>query len=78
MSEMEGLYAINMSQPEYNDVETIYANTMDKGIKIIGLDRAAAEETVARGRDLHGRVHASMALQNLSGDVRANERQTAA
>jgi len=58
MSEMDGLYAINMSQPEYNDMETIYANTVDKGIKIIGLARAAAEEAIARGRDLRGQVQA--------------------
>lgn len=68
MSEMDGLYAINMSQPEYNDMETIYANTVDKGIKIIGLARAAAEEAVARGRDLHGQVHVAEATQNLRGD----------
>jgi len=71
MSEMEGLYAINMSQPEYNDMETIYANTVDKGIKIIGLARAAAEEAVARGRDLHGRVHAPVDGHNLRGDARS-------
>lgn len=74
MSEMDRLYAINMSQPEYNDMEAIYANTVDKGINIIGLDRNAAEEAVARGRDLHGRVHASEALQNLRGDASPAER----
>lgn len=56
-SEMKGLRAINMSQPEYNDMETIYANTVDRGIAIVGLDRKAAEEALARGRDLHGLVH---------------------
>jgi uroporphyrinogen-III decarboxylase len=57
MSEMEGLYAVNMSQPEYNDMETMYAHTVDKGIKLVGLDRTAAQAAVAAGRDLRGQVH---------------------
>jgi hypothetical protein len=56
-SEIEGLTTINMSQPSYNDMERIFAHTVDKGINIIGLPRAAAEAAVAQGRDLHGRVH---------------------
>lgn len=59
MSRYRGLYAINLSQPEYNNMETIFAHTVDKGIAIIGLRRDAAEAAVAAGRDLHGRVHAS-------------------
>jgi uroporphyrinogen-III decarboxylase len=78
MSEMDGLYTINMSQPDYNDMETIYANTVDKGINIVGLDRAVAEDAVARGRDFHGRVHASTAMQNLRGDAHAGEGRAAA
>jgi uroporphyrinogen-III decarboxylase len=58
LSEMEGLHALNISQPEYNDMEAIYAHTADKGIKIIGLGRAAAEKAVAGGRNLRGQVHA--------------------
>jgi len=68
MSQMDGLYAIAMSQPEYNDMETIYANTVDKGIKLIGLSHTAAEEAVARGRDLHGQVHTSPQLKISSDD----------
>jgi hypothetical protein len=56
-SGIAGLTTINMSQPEYNDMERIFANTVDKGINIVGLPRAAADEALARGRDLHGRVH---------------------
>ena len=56
-SEIEGLFAINMSQPEYNKMEAIFANTVDKGINIVGLPRGAAEAALAQGRDLHGRVH---------------------
>jgi hypothetical protein len=56
-SEIDGLTCINMSQPEYNDMDVIFDHTVDKGINIIGLPRAAAESAVAGGRDLRGRVH---------------------
>ena len=42
LSETPGLYAINMSQPDMNDMEIIYRNTVDKGIKILGLGRNEA------------------------------------
>jgi len=54
---MEGVYAINVSQPEYNDMECIFRNTVDKGIALIGLQRETAESALSRGRELHGRVH---------------------
>ncbi len=54
---MEGLTAINMSQPEYNDMDVVFDHTVDKGINIIGLPRDAAEAALARGRGLQGRVH---------------------
>lgn len=57
LAEMDNLYAVNMSQPEYNDLETIWRNLVDNGIKIIGLERWAGEKTIARGRDLKGQVH---------------------
>jgi hypothetical protein len=56
-STMEGLTTINMSQPEYNDMDVIFDHTVDKGINIIGLPRDAAEAALAGGRDLRGRVH---------------------
>jgi len=52
-SEIEGLTAINLSQPHLNDMETIYTHTVDKGIKLIRLDRSHAENA---GRDLKGQV----------------------
>ena len=55
--EMCGVGAINMSQPEYNDMETIFRHTVDRGLQIVGFQRQAAEEAVAAGRDLHGNVH---------------------
>lgn len=56
-SEIEGLTTINMSQPEYNDMDVIFDHTVEKGINIVGLPRDAAEAALARGRDLRGRVH---------------------
>ncbi len=57
MSQLRGLYAINLSQPELNDMEEIYRHTVDKGIKLLGLKREAAEAALAQGRDLRGQVH---------------------
>jgi hypothetical protein len=53
LHKMENLYAFNMSQPEYNDMGVVYANTIDKGLPIIGLKRATVDEA---GRDLLGLV----------------------
>jgi hypothetical protein len=57
LAEMKGVYGVNMSQPECNDMERIFKNTIDKQIAIIGLPREAAESAANRGRDLHGMVH---------------------
>ena len=56
MCQMRGMHAIAMSQPECNDMEVIYRNTVDRGIKLIGFSRDAADEALAAGRDLHGQV----------------------
>lgn len=45
---MEGLYAVNMTQPELNDMETVFRHTVDKGIRIIGLARSVALEHAHR------------------------------
>lgn len=39
------LYAVNLSQPELNDMEKIYRNTVDRGIQIVGFsaERARAD-----------------------------------
>ncbi len=57
MSKMDGMHAIAMSQPEYNDMEVIYRHTVDREIKLLGLHRATAEAALSQGRALHGRVH---------------------
>ena len=57
LTDLEGLHAVNLSQPEYNDMEVIYQATVDKGIPIIGFQRDVAEQAVADGRDFHGFMH---------------------
>ncbi len=57
MSQMRGLHAVNLSQPECNDMDAIFAHTVDRGINVIGLTRDAAAAALAKGRSLHGRVH---------------------
>lgn len=57
MSAIAGLHAINLSQPELNDMEKIYRNTVDKGIKLIGLSGAQARADLQRGRRFQGQVH---------------------
>jgi hypothetical protein len=55
---MRGVYAINLSQPEYNDMETIYCHTVDRDIRLVGLPKTAADQAAAQGRDLRGRAQA--------------------
>ncbi len=57
LAELDHLYAINLTQPELNNMEHIFQHTVDKGINLLGLQRQAAEEATQRGRSLHGRVH---------------------
>ncbi len=38
-------------------MEKVYRHTVDKGIKLLGLKREAADAALARGRDLRGQVH---------------------
>ena len=52
-----GLNAINMTQPSYNDTEKIYRSTVDKGIKLLGLEIGEAKRAVGRGRSLKSNAH---------------------
>jgi hypothetical protein len=54
---MSGVSTVNLSQPEYNDLERIFTYTIDRGIKLIGFSRQAAEQAINLGRNLHGNVH---------------------
>lgn len=57
MTDMAGVHAIHMSQPEYNDMEAMFRSTVDRGINLLGLRRDAAKAALASGRPLCGRVH---------------------
>ena len=57
LARLDGLTAVNLSQPEYNDMETIFRGTVDRGIKLLGLGREAGAQAAAAGRDLKGNVH---------------------
>lgn len=49
LSQLPMVYGINMSQPECNDMETIYKHTVDKGIKILSFNSEWAQKDKARG-----------------------------
>jgi hypothetical protein len=53
---LEGMTAIAMSQPDYNDMETIYRHTIDRGIPLLSFPRRAAEAALAKGRSLRHQV----------------------
>jgi hypothetical protein len=55
---LEGVYGINMSQPECNDMETIYRATVDRGIPLLGFSRARAEQDKGRKGGFSGHMHA--------------------
>ena len=44
-----GLYAVNMTQPHLNDMEKIYENTVDRGIRLIAFDPERAKQDASRG-----------------------------
>jgi hypothetical protein len=51
-----GLTGINMSQPEYNDMERIFSATVDKGYKILGIPVDAPQARENAGRSVRGNV----------------------
>lgn len=57
LSTMEGLHAVHLLQPEYNDMEAIFRNTVDRNIRIIDLKREAAQAALDLGRALRKSVH---------------------
>ncbi|MBN1506883.1 MAG: hypothetical protein JW955_08555 [Sedimentisphaerales bacterium] len=56
-ADLAGVHAFNVTQPHLNDAETVFLNTVDRGIQLLGFDRQAAEQALRQGRDLHGNVH---------------------
>jgi hypothetical protein len=54
---IDGLTAVNLSQPHLNEMDRVFAHTVDRGIRLIGLEPSAAAEAAAGGTELHGGVH---------------------
>jgi len=65
LSKIKGLSGINMSQPDWNDMETIYRNTVDKGLMIIGMPEWEVARAMQAGRPLRGLVHCGTTLAAL-------------
>ncbi len=48
LCELPNLYGVNMTEPARNDMEKIYRNTVDKGIKLLAFNKKVAYEQVGR------------------------------
>jgi uroporphyrinogen-III decarboxylase len=57
LSQLSGIYAVNTTQPALNNVETIFAHTIDRQINLLGFEQGIAARALQRGRSLRGRVH---------------------
>ena len=57
LTQLKGISLVDMTQPEYNDMEYIYQNTIDKGIVLTSITEAEAKRAIASGRNLRGRVY---------------------
>ena len=44
LTEMNGVFGINLSQPHLNDMEKIFRHTVDKGINVLAFNKAWAEK----------------------------------
>ena len=58
LSKLPGLTGINLSQPEYNDMEIIYRNTVDRGIKILAFREDRAKKDAGRPGGFHHNLSA--------------------
>ena len=50
------LYAINLGQPHYNDMEKIFQNSVDKGIKIFGYHVEIQDRPTGFNHSLHSQI----------------------
>jgi hypothetical protein len=57
LATMPGLTAFNMSQPQLNDMETIWRHTVDRGLLVLDANGVVVQRARAAGRALRGRVH---------------------
>lgn len=61
-ADLPGFYALNMSQPDWNDMGVIYDNTIRKGAVIVGLANFEVNRCLREGIDLMGRVEAGLGI----------------
>lgn len=54
---LEGVRGINMSQPHYNDLEIIFANTVDKGISLLDFSLTPETRAFVQQYGSRGLVH---------------------
>lgn len=59
---IDNIGCLNLSQPHMNDIEKIYANTIDKGIPILGMPEDEILRAQTSGRNLKGLVHSGASL----------------
>ncbi len=52
-----GYYGFNLSQPQLNDMEKVFAATVDRGVRILNLDPAGVKQARKNHRPLRGLVH---------------------
>lgn len=57
LKEIPGVFGVNMSQPHLNHMETIYQNTVDCGIQLLGFCRDTALRDLSRQGGFHGNLH---------------------
>lgn len=60
--QLPGFYALNLSQPEMNDMNAVYAHSIHKHRVIFGLANAEIQRCESGGIDLMGRVQAGMGI----------------
>lgn len=56
LCQVTGIKGLNMSQPHLNKMDEVLAETIEKGIPLIGFEGKVAKELQAGGRRLRGRV----------------------
>lgn len=67
--QLPDFYALNLSQPEMNDMETVYDLSIRKGRVIFGLANAEVRRCEDAGIDLMGRAQAGMGIPAWGGDT---------
>lgn len=74
-AELRGLTAVNMSQPDMNDMDgIIYPNTIDKDIQIIGMPKFEIRRCDRKGINLKGMVHVGVCVAAWMGEPEVDPR----